>query len=51
MNQTSAQDHCKSLHGRAQLAEIKTQGIEEFVEGLDGSNLYLWLGGNDKAQV
>ena len=53
MNQTSAQDHCKSLDGRAQLAEIKTQEIEEFVEGLEDfqSYQYWWLGGNDKAQV
>ena len=53
MNQTSAKAYCESLDGRAQLAEIKTQEIQEFVEGLDDlqSHDHWWLGGNDKAQV
>ena len=53
MNQTSAQDHCKSLDRRAHLAEIRTQEIQEFVEGLQDltSYLYWWLGGSDRAEV
>ena len=55
MNQFSANAYCKSLDERAHLAEIKTQEIQTFVEGLADlqsyDNDYWWLGGNDMAQV
>ena len=53
MDQPSANAYCKSLDGRAHLAEIRTQEIQVFVESLKDfqSNRYWWLGGNDKAQV
>ena len=53
MSQASAKAYCKSLDEKAHLAEIKTKEIERFVQGLADfqSNLYWWLGGNDKAKV
>ena len=53
MNKTNAEAYCKSLYGRAHLAEIKTQEIQTFVEGLADlqSHAYWWLGGNDQATV
>ena len=53
MSHASAQNYCKSLDGRAHLAEIRTQEIQVFVESLKDfqSNRHWWLGGNDKAQV
>ena len=53
MNQTSAKAYCESLDGRAHLAEIRTQEIQEFVESLPDlqSYTYWWLGGNDQATV
>ena len=53
MSQADAQDYCKSLDQRAHLAEIKTQEIQAFVEGLLDlqSHYFWWLGGNDQATV
>ena len=58
MSQANAKAYCKSLDQRAHLAEIKTQEIQTFVEGLADLQSYdywgadyWWLGGNDKAQV
>ena len=53
MSQADAKAYCESLDEKAQLAEIKTQDIQEFVEGLEDleSHAFWWLGGNDKAQV
>ena len=49
----SAQDYCKSLDGRAHLAEIRTQEIQEFLDGLEDLQSYRnwWLGGNDEEKV
>ena len=57
MTHESAQDYCKSLDERAQLAEIRSQEIQEFVaRDVDlvyyyGQDYDWWLGGNDKAEV
>ena len=52
MTQANAQAYCTSLDQRAHLVEIRTQEIQEFVEGLADlqSNKYWWLGGNDKVR-
>ena len=53
MTHESAQDYCKSLDERAQLAEIKTQEVQEFVEGLLDlqSHYWWWFGGIYKAKI
>ena len=53
MSQANAKAYCQSLNGRAHLVEIRTQEIQEFVEGLEDlqSHRYWWLGGNDQAKV
>ena len=53
MSHAGAQDYCKSLDERAHLAEIKTQEIQTFVEGLEDLQYFpsWWLGGNDQATV
>ena len=53
MSQANAKAYCKSLDGRAHLAEIRTQEIQTFVEGLEDlqSHYRWWLGGNDQATV
>ena len=53
MTQANAKAYCKSLDQRAHLAEIRTQEIQKFVEGLKDlqSNHSWWLGGSDKAKV
>ena len=51
--QANAKAYCKSLDERAHLAEIRTQEIQEFVEGLLDlqSWNWWWIGGSDQAQV
>ena len=53
MSHASAQNYCKSLDGRAHLAEIRSQDIQEFLEGIEylQSHRSWWLGGNDRAKV
>ena len=52
INHTSAQNYCKSLDKRAHLAEIRTQEIQTFLEGLENlQSNHWWLGGNDQAKV
>ena len=53
MSQASAKAYCTSLDHRAHLAEIRTQEMQTFVEGLLDlqSHTWWWLGGNDNAQV
>ena len=53
MGQPNAEAYCKSLDGRAHLAEIRTQEIQEFIEDLLvlQSHARWWLGGNDQAKV
>ena len=53
MHYASAKAYCTSLDGRAHLAEIRTQEIQEFIEDLLvlQSHPRWWLGGNDQAKV
>ena len=53
MSHASAKAYCKSLDGRAHLAEIRTQEIQNLVVGLRDfkSYSYWWLGGNDLLKV
>ena len=53
MSHASSKDYCKTLDGRAHLAEIRNQEIQEFVEGLQDLNSHTnwWLGGSDQAEV
>ena len=53
MSYASAKAYCKSLDKRAHLVEIRTQDIQQFVEGLEDlkSHTFWWLGGDDQAEV
>ena len=53
MTYSNAKNYCKSLDKRARLAEIKTQEIQTFVEGLKDINSanWWWLGGTKQVKL